>query len=173
MVMNQKKLTILTLVVVAAGAVTVNELIMRAGNKEQNREVASFGERYVPEQIKWEQELAKTVSQNVGKTQIGAKPSISDKFLYEALEGRYNAEVVNGNILKISLRDSNDPVALDVQSAIKKYGAVFKNSTGFSTVKSADGTTEDITLQDNNGKQMGTVSVKRTAEGRVLNIEIK
>lgn len=173
MVMNQKKLTILTLVVVAAGAVTVNELIMRAGNKEQNREVASFGERYVPEQIKWEQELAKTVSQNVnGKTQIGAKPNISDKFLYEALEGHYDAQVVDGKLLKISLRDNNDPVTLDIGSAITKYNAVFKNSANYS-VQKVDSTTDSVVLKDATGNQTGTVTVKRTAEGRVLNIEIK
>jgi len=172
MVMNQKKLTILTLVVVAAGAVTVNELIMRAGNKEQNREVASFGERYVPEQIKWEQELAKTVSQNTGKTQIGAKPNISDKFLYEALEGHYDAQVVDGKLLKISLRDNNDPVALDIESAIKKYNAVFKNSAQH-TVEKVDSTTDSVVLKDATGNQTGIVTVKRTAEGRVLNIEIK
>jgi len=95
MIMNQKKLTILTLVVVVAGAVTVNELIMRAGNKEQNREVASFGERYVPEQIKWEQELAKTISKEVNaKTQIGGKPSVSKKFLYGALGLRFSKWMV-------------------------------------------------------------------------------
>lgn len=172
MVMNQKKLTILTLVVVAAGAVTVNELIMRAGNKEQNREVASFGERYVPEQIKWEQELAKTVSQNAGKTQIGAKPNISDKFLYEALEGHYDAQVVDGKLLKISLRDNNDPVTLDIEAAIKKYNAVFKNSAQH-TVQKVDSTTDSVVLKDATGNQTGTVTVKRTAEGRVINIEIK
>lgn len=172
MIMNQKKLTILTLVVVAAGAVTVNELIMRAGNKEQNREVASFGERYVPEQIKWEQELAKTISQNTGKTQIGAKPNISDKFLYEALEGHYDAQVVDGKLLKISLRDNNDPVALDIETAIKKYNAVFKNSAQY-TVQKVDGTTDSVVLKDATGAQTGIVTVKRTAEGRVLNIEIK
>ena len=62
MSMDQKKLTIITLLVVVAGAVGINEMLIRKENKEQNREVASFGERFVPEQIKWEQELARNVS---------------------------------------------------------------------------------------------------------------
>ena len=73
--MNQKKLTIVTLVVVVAGAVLVNEFIVRAGVKDKDREVASFGERFTPEQIKWEQELANTVAKDSGKIVVGAKPS--------------------------------------------------------------------------------------------------
>jgi len=79
---------------------------------------------------------------------------------------------VNGNLLKISLRDSNDPVALDIEAAIKKYGAVFKNSANYS-VQKVDSTTDSVVLKDATGNQTGTVTVKRTAEGRVLNIEIK
>jgi len=173
MFMNQKKLTILTLVVVVAGAVTVNELIMRVNNKDQSREVASFGERYVPEQIKWEQELAKTVSKDTnGKTLIGAKPSISEKFLYEALEGHYDAQVVDGKLLKISLRENNDPVSLDIGTAITKYNSVFKNSANY-TIQNTNSKNESVVLKDTTGNPTGIVTVTRTAEGRVLNIEIK
>ena len=171
--MNQKKLIILTLLVVVAGAVTINELVVRAAGKDQNREVASFGERFVPEQIKWEQELAKTVSRDTnGKTLVAGKPSISEKFLYEALEGKYDAQVVDGKLLKITLMQNHEPVILDTAKAIQNYTTVFKNTEKFE-VQKVDNTTESVLLKDASGKQTGVVTIHRTAEGRVLDLEIK
>ena len=171
--MNQKKLTILTLVVVVAGAVTVNELIMRVSGKDQNREVASFGERFVPEQIKWEQELAKTVSRDANtKTLIAAKPSIGEKFLYEALEGKYDAQVVNGKLLKISLMQNQEAVLMDTAQVFKKYSEVFKGASTYQT-QTLTPTTEAMVLKDAVGKEMGRVTIQRSVEGRVLDIEIK
>lgn len=173
MTMNQKKLTILTLVVVVAGAVAVNELIVRVSGQDQNREVASFGERFVPEQIKWEQELAKTVSRDASsKTLFAAKPSVSEKFLYEALEGKYDAQVVNGKLLKISLMQNQEAVLMNTAEVFKKYSEVFKGANSYQT-QTLTPTTEAIVLKDTVGKDMGRVTIQRSAEGRVLGIEIK
>ncbi|MGZ3690971.1 MAG: hypothetical protein ACXVAX_05695 [Pseudobdellovibrio sp.] len=171
--MDQKKLTILTLLVVVAGAVGINEMLIRKESKEQNREVASFGERFVPEQIKWEQELARSVSREAhGKTLIADRPSISEKFLYEALEGKYQAQVVNGKLLKITMIPNQEGVTLDTKTAFTKYAGVFKEAKSFES-KTVDPTTEDVVLKNAGGQPIGNVTIHRNSEGRLLDLEIQ
>jgi hypothetical protein len=170
--MNQKKLTILTLFVVVAGAVTINEFIVRNSTNEQDREVASSGERFEPEQIKWEQELAKTVSKQTGKTLLGEKPSINEKFMFEALEGKYEASVVDGKLLKISLLPNQQALALSTDILIKNYSSIFKGAKSFDTVR-ADASTEKVNLKNIEGKSIGVVTIARDDQGRVINIEIQ
>lgn len=172
--MNQKKLTIVTLLVVIAGAVSVNELIMRSSSKEQDRELASFGERFSPEQIKWEQELARSVSKETsGKTVIGAKPSLNEKFLYEALAGRYQASLVNeGKFLKISLLPNQNALELPIENLIRDYSSIFKNAKSFAKV-SSNNNVDQLILKNNAGQEIGKVLVLKNDEGRVLNIEIQ
>lgn len=169
--MTQKKLTIITLFVVVAGAVLINEFILRSTVKGQDREVASLGERFEPEQIKWEQELARSVSKETGKTLIGARPSLNEKFLFEALEGKYEASVVNGKLLKISLMTNQTALDLKTDNLIKKYASVFKDATTFET--DADKATERVILKNNDGKAIGKVMILRDDQGRVFNIEIQ
>lgn len=169
--MTQKNLTIITLFVVVAGAVLINEFILRSTVKDQDREVASLGERFEPEQIKWEQELARSVSKETGKTLIGARPSLNEKFLFEALEGKYEASVLNGKLLKISLMTNQTALDLKTDNLIKKYASVFKDAAAFET--NTDKATEKITLKNNDGKVIGKVMILRDDQGRVLNIEIQ
>ena len=170
--MNQKTLTLITLFVVVAGAVLINEFIIRSSVKEQDREVASLGERFEPEQIKWEQELARSVSKETGKTLIGARPSLNEKFLYEALEGKYEASVVNGKLLKISLLSNQTAIELNTDNLIKKYVSVFKDANSFEKTN-PDKATENVTLKNGEGKAIGKVLILRDDLGRVLNIEIQ
>lgn len=169
--MDQKKLTLITLFVVVTGAVLINEFIIRNSVKEQDREVASLGERFEPEQIKWEQELARSVSKETGKILIGAKPSLNEKFLFEALEGKYEASVVNGKLLKISLMSDQTALELRTEQLIKKYASVFKDANSFET--NTDKTVENVTLKNVEGKAIGKVMIQRDDQGRVINIEIQ
>ncbi len=180
MLMSQKKLTTLTLLVVVAGAVAINEFIIRNSTIEQNREVASFGERFEPEQIKWEQELARTLSKETGKTLIGTKPSINEKFLFEALAGKYEASVVDGKLLKISLLSNQTALALSTDNLIKNYPAVFKGAKSFekfnrntASETTNEAKTESVVLKNVNGKAIGKVTILRDDQGRVINIEIQ
>lgn len=170
--MEQKKLTVLTLFVVVAGAVAINEFIIHNSNFEQNREVASFGERNEPEQIKWEQELAKTVSQETGKTLLGAKPSLNEKFLFETLEGKYQASFLNGNILKISLLPNQSALELNTENLIQKYSSLFKGAKTFEKSNSS-ASAENIILKNSEGKSIGTAVIMRNDQGRVTQIEIQ
>lgn len=170
--MNQKKLIIFTLVIIVAGAVSINEFIIRNSAQEQNREVASFGERFEPEQIKWEQELAKTISKETGKTLIGTKPSLNEKFLFEALAGKYEASVVDGKLLKISLMANQTALNLSIDNLIKDYSSVFKDAKSFER-SAGDTTTENVILKNLNGKSIGKVTILKDDQGRVINIEIQ
>lgn len=170
--MNQKKLTVITLFVVVASAVSINEFIIRNSVNEQEREVASFGERFAPEQIKWEQELAKVVSRESGKTLLGTKPSLTDKFFYEALQGKYEAQFNEGKLLKISLIQNQSALELNAGDLIKNYAPVFKEATSYEQSTSSVGT-ENILLKNNQGKTIGHVTIQRNDQGRVLSIEIQ
>ena len=171
--MTQKKLTVITLLVVVLGAVLVNEFVIRAGSKDKDHEVASFGERFAPEQIKWEQELASTVAKEANsKTVVGARPSMNEKFMFEALEGNYEAKVVDGKLLKISLIENKLPLEFNTEDTIMKYSAVFKGASAFER-NVIDTTTESVLLKNADGASIGNVTIRRNAEGRVLNIEIK
>jgi hypothetical protein len=170
--MNQKKLTILTLVIVVTGAVAINEFIIHNSTQQQDREVASSGQRFEPQQIKWEQELAKTVSLQTGKTLLGAKPSLNEKFMFEALEGKYEASVVNGKLLKISLLPNQQALVLSTDNLIKNYSSIFKDAKSFDTNK-ADPVTEKVTLKNIEGKAVGLVTILRDDQGRVTKIEIQ
>jgi len=171
--MNQKKLTIMTLIVVVAGAVLVNEFVIRGSNHDKDREVASFGERFAPEQIKWEQELANTVSKETnGKTVVAARPSQNEKFLFEALEGKYESTVVDGKLLKISLIQNSLPLELNTDDLIKKYSSVFKGASSFEKSTAGNGT-ESVLLKNSDGKSIGNATIHRNNEGRVLEIEIQ
>lgn len=171
--MNQKKLTILTLFVVIAGAVSINEFIIRKGSAEQNRDVANMGQRFQPEQIKWEQELAKTVAdQNTGRTLIGERPNSNEQLLFGALQGKYEASVVNGKLLKITLLPNQLPVEMKTDQLIGEYAAVFKDAKSFES-NGTTGGTENVSLKNVQGQVIGQVSIHRNDEGRVLNIEIQ
>ena len=170
--MTQKKLSILTLFVVLVGAALLNEFILRNSQTEQNREVASFGERFEPEQIKWEQELAKTISRENGKTLLGSKPSLNEKFLYEALAGKYEARVVDGKLLKISLLANQTALTLNFDNLIKDYSSIFKNAKAFENLNTG-AVTENIVLKNIDGKSIGIVHVQKDDQGRIVNIEIQ
>ena len=151
----------------------VNEFIIRAGTKDKDREVASLGERFAPEQIKWEQELASAVAKDANsKTLIGARPSLNEKFLFEALEGKYEAQVVDGKLLKISLIQNMLPLELSTADLLKKYSGVFKGAKDFER-STVDNSTESVLLKNADGKSIGNVTIRRDTEGRVLNIEIQ
>ncbi|AGH95877.1 hypothetical protein [Pseudobdellovibrio exovorus] len=171
--MNQRKKIGLTLFMVVAGAVAVNELVIQNSSQEQNRGVANVGERFQPEQIKWEQELAKTVAQDPsGKILIGKKPNLQEKLLFGALEGKYEASVVNGKLLKIALLPNQTPVTLKTDQLIKQHGSVFKDAQSYEVVNS-DAQHENILLKNSQGQEIGKVSIERNDQGRVLNIEIQ
>lgn len=170
--MSQKKLTVITLFVVVLCAVSINEFIIRKSNQEQGREVASFGERYAPEQIKWEQELAKSVSRESGKTLLGTKPSATDKFFFEALQGKYEAQFNEGKHLKISLIQNQSALELNMADLIKNYAPVFKEAASFEQTTAVAGA-ENVVLKNAQGKSIGQVTIKRNDQGRVLSIEIQ
>ena len=77
--MTQKTITMLSMMLVIFGAVMVNEFVLKSGSAEQDRTLASFGERFEPSQIKWEQELANTISKDPNaKTVLGLDPALPD-----------------------------------------------------------------------------------------------
>ncbi len=171
--MNQKILTLVTLGVVLAGAVGINEFIIRNSDNEQNRELASFGERFEPEQIKWEQELAKTIAaQSDEKNKVGAKPSFNERLLFEALEGRYTAVVSEGKVLKIRLSNNQKPLAVDTDSMLSKYSEVFKGAKNFKKF-TVSTNIESVELQNSEGRAVGSVTIQRNDEGLVTEIYIE
>ena len=173
MAMTQKNITLLSLCAVVLGAVVVNEVIIHASNSEQDRQVASFGERFEPRQIKWEQELAQSVSvEKNAKTLLGKKPNLQDRLLFEVFEGHYEAKLNEGKIQKISLLENQAPIQMNTQDFLKDYATVIRSFDHYQ-ITSADAKNESIKLKDKAGKDVGSLNIQRDDQGRVLNIEVQ
>lgn len=173
MSMTQKNMTIFSLCAVVLGAVVVNEIIIRNSNSEQDRAVASFGERFEPSQIKWEQELAQTVSkQTNAKTLIGKKPNLQDRLLFEVFEGHYEAKLEQGKIQKISLLQNQAPIQLNTEDFLKDYATVIKTFDHFEISKS-DAKNESVQLKNKQDQEVGKLNIQRDDQGRVLTIEVQ
>ncbi len=169
--MTQKNITILSLCAVVVCAVVVNEIIIRKSDSDQDRAVASFGERFEPNQIKWEQELAQTVSKEKNvKTLLGKKPNLQDRLLFEVFEGRYEAKLDQGKIQKISLLENQSPVELKTEDFMKDYALVMKTFESYQVSK-VDSKNESVQLKDKLGQDAGTLKIVRDDQGRVVTIE--
>lgn len=171
--MNQKNITIFSMLAIVLGAVLVNEIIIRQSDTDQNRQVASLGERFEPNQIKWEHELAKTVSQDEKqKILMARKPNLQDRLMYELFEGKYEAKLVEGQIKKISLIQSQMPIELKTVDFMNNYTSTLKNYDTY-TQTAIDVQHEEIHLKDKTGSEVGLLKIERDDQGRVLNIEIQ
>lgn len=158
---------------VVLGAVFVNEVIVKTGRSDQDRAVASFGERFEPNQIKWEHELAQTVSKDAkAKTLLGSKPNLQDRLLFEVFEGRYEAKLEQGQIQKISLLQNQAPLELKTESFMNEYGTLLKTYDSYA-VTNVDARNESVQLKNKAGDSVGLLKIERDDQGRVLNIEIQ
>ncbi len=171
--MNQKLVTVLSIGLVVLGAVLVNELVINSSAAEQDRQVASFGERFEPSQIKWEQELANTISKDSSsKTVLGIKPNAQDKLLFEVFEGRYEAQLNQGKINKISLMPNQAPLEINTTQFMNEYAAVLKEFDSYDLAKVTP--QEDfVKLKNKSGAVVGNLRISRDDKGRVLSIEVQ
>ena len=171
--MTQKNITIISMCAVVLGAVLVNEMIMKTASSEQDRNVASFGERFEPNQIKWEHELAQTVSTDAkSKTLLGSKPNLQDRLLFEGFEGRYEAKLDQGQIQKISLLQNQAPIEMKTETFLNDYAHLIKGFETYSVAKTNEHT-ETVQLKDKAGAGVAVLKIERDDQGRVLNIEIQ
>ncbi len=67
---------------------------------------------------------------------------------------------------------NQEAVALDTKTAFTKYAAVFKQAKGFES-KTVDQVTESVILKNENGQPIGSVTIHRNPEGRLLDLEIQ
>lgn len=171
--MNSKYITLFSILAVVLGAVAVNELVLKSTSADQNRQLASSAQRFEPEQIKWEQELAKTISaDSKAKTVLGSKPSAQDRMIFETFEGRYQAQVNLGKINKITLLPNQDPIELKTDRFLQQYSASLKEFSTYEE-KPAVGGVNAIDLKDKAGAIVGHVLISRDDKGRVLSIEVQ
>lgn len=171
--MTQKNIALLSLGAVILGAVVVNEIIIRKADSEQDRQVASFGERFEPKQIKWEQELAKSVSKETNaKTLLGKKPNQQDRLLFEVFAGHYEAQVSQGQIQKISLMPNRAPIELETEYFLKNYAVMLKAFESYE-ISRVDAKNESVQLKNKQGESVGRLQIQRDDQGRVLSIEVQ
>lgn len=171
--MNQKTTTILAMVSVIVASVLVNELVMKATSSDKDRDIASFGERFEPSQIKWEQELANTISKDAhAKTVLGIKPNPQDKLLFEIFEGRYEAQMTDGRIRKISLLPNQDPLEIKTAEFIKEYAALTKDFDIYE-MSSSTAQAESVNLKKKSGEVVGNLVINRDDKGRVVSVQVQ
>lgn len=140
--------------------------------EENDREVASFGERNSVEQIKWEQNLARDLAAGKVKTQLPSQVSWQDVFVYEFLRGQYNISLKEGQIDRITLQDQQEGFAIDVNQFMKDYGSKIKKFSKFE-VKKVDAKQDIVELSDASGHDAGAILINRNDLGRVTEIVIQ
>lgn len=140
--------------------------------EENDREVASFGERNSAEQIKWEQSLARDLATGKVKTQLASQVSWQDIFVYEFLRGQYNISVKQGQIDRITLQEQHEGFAIDVNQFMKDYGSKIKNFSKFE-IKKIDSKQDIVELLDASGSNAGTFLFNRNDQGRVTEIVVQ
>ena len=165
---------------VVIAAVAVNEFVLKASSTDQDRQVASFGERFEPDQIKWEQELANTISKDSqSKVVLGTKPNLQDRLLFEVFEGHYQAQLRDGKINKITLLPNQNPIEINTASFVKDYVSTMKGSVvilnDFDSFeqKSTSATSNQINLKNKSGTSIGNLTINHDDQGRVLSIEMQ
>lgn len=172
MKIDQRKLTLFSLIAVVLGAVAVNEFVLK-DNSTQDRGLASFGERNEPGQIKWEHELANDVSQDLqGTAHLSKKPSSVDRLMFEMLQGKYEAQLHEGVITKLQVQNSQTPVEISTDRFLKSYGSILRSYDTY-IVSNMDQNHELVLLKNKTGKDMGSFLIERDSEGRVVSIDIK
>lgn len=173
MKLDQRKLTILSLIAVVAAAVLVNELVLKDNLSEQDRGIASFGERNEPAQIKWEQDLARTVSQDKqGTSMVAKKPTSIDRLMFEMLEGKYEAELNKGVISRLVVQRNQNPIAIDTELFLKNYGSLLRSYDHYESAQ-LDPLHESVTLKNKAGDVVGGFIIERDSESHVLTIDVK
>lgn len=140
--------------------------------EDNDREVASFGERNSVDQIKWEQNLARDLAAGKVKTQLPSQVSWQDVFVYEFLRGQYNISMKQGQIEKITLQDQQEGSVIDINQFMKDYGSKIKNFTKFE-VKKIDAKQEIVELTDSSGGNAGAFLFNRNDQGRVVEITVQ
>lgn len=171
--MNQKVITTVSLSLVILGAVLVNEFVIKSAAADQDRQVASFGERFEPNQIKWEQELANEISKDSNaKTVLATKPNSRDKLLFEIFEGRYEAQMNQGKINKIALLPNQAPVEITTTDFMKEYAPEMKEFHTYEIANTIN-STSTVNLKNSKGDVIGNLQINRDDKGRVLSIEVQ
>lgn len=140
--------------------------------EENDREVASFGERNSVEQIKWEQNLARDLAAGKVKTQLSAQVSWQDVFLYEFLRGQYNVALKEGQIERITLQGQQEGFAIDIAQFMNEYGSKIRTFTKFE-IKKIDEKQDVVQLKNASGQDVGAFLFSRNDLGRVIEIIVK
>ena len=95
-----------------------------------------------------------------------------DKLVYEFLRGKYNVEIKQGFIEKLTLQDQENGIELNVDQFMKTYGPQLKNFKQYE-LKKVDALNENIELYDQSGQATGLISITKDDQGRVVTITIQ
>ena len=148
---------------------------METQNSDSDRGLASFGERNSSGQNKWEQNVANEISSDLENKNQLQKPTLmgwQDKLVYEFLRGKYNVEIKQGFIEKLTLQDQESGIELNVDQFMKAYGSQLKNFTKYQ-VKKIDDLNEQAELFDQSGQASGVISFTKNDQGLVTEIKIQ
>lgn len=130
--MNKKQQYIFgAILFVFAFSFSFNEFIKVTQSEKLNsdsRNVASFDDRVSSQsEINWEHELAKSLHSQGHDGKIAERPTVMDQLVFGILQGKYNIEIVDGDVKSIRLKDS-ETVGIDAnpEQILKEYRNIFK-----------------------------------------------
>ncbi|MFN3455686.1 MAG: hypothetical protein ACK41T_12070 [Pseudobdellovibrio sp.] len=168
---NSNKI-IYSLIFVLIIAFCTNYFFVSRIQANQDRGVASFGERSSIHQIKWEQKLAKDISSGKMRMQMPTQVSWQDVLVYEYLRGQYNVSLQDGYIEKITVQNADAGLVIDVNQFMSEYGKKIKNYSSYE-VKNLNKQTDVVELRDEQGSSAGEFQFNKDSDGRVTSINIQ
>lgn len=156
---------------VAASAFIANQFFVKSLKTENSRQVANIFERNSADQINWENRRAIELSKEelVSKAE---KPSWIDELAFEYLAGKYDLKQSDGLITDINLKDNVLGQRFDTQQFLDQYA---RRMIEFKTFKIThiDSNIEVADLFSDQGVRVGSMTIKRDSDSRVMNIKVE
>lgn len=156
---------------IAASAFVANQFFVKSLKTENSREIANIFERNSADQISWENRRALELSKEdlVSKTE---KPSWIDELAFEYLAGKYDLKQRDGSVTEINLKENVLGQRFDTQQFLDQYAHRMIEFKNFK-ITHIDSNVEVADLFSDQGVRVGSMTIKRDSDSRVMTIKVE
>lgn len=159
----------------------LNQLLSKTRDdiEKQGRAVASIDNTIDVRQVKWEQELAKSISKNNSEQVLaGGRPSLQDQLVFGELEGKYGVKLSAGRISSLEFLSeaniANPKLVMDRAGFLEKYRGVLAGDFDHVVLSKREGEKEVYKLlrSDNTIVGEATFVLDSSRSVKTLNIDL-
>lgn len=173
---NSQRRSVLALSILSVLMLSVisNQWLMRSSEQAHSRGIASVGGATAVSDVKWEHELANSLSTAKGVSgNLAERPSLRDELVFGELEGRYGVRVKDGRVEALEYTSREGETALELKDRaafLMKYRPVLSvNFSQAGLASSAQGV-ETWNLMGSDKTIVGTAKFSMDSSGRVTSI---